>query len=307
MGFCCHAPLVIRASTAINGNIPQLGDEISYDKNLLEHSIFEMKNHCDNAAKSNSNNTLRRLGDNIMNSFSVNDSFDIAIEKIEALLACKSPAKAQQIIKAIEPVNTAQNRKWSLLLWRSSNALMDHQTASFALRRLSEGDLKVLDETEIEVGYRLDGSPLTRLALDLLAEHERLIGRCDLAAQVLLAGRKRGAVAARRISKAVQCLEGFSVEGRKGLLEKAIEDAKADEAWWLVGDILKLQLILYLTSGEDAKTLKNRLASYMKEIDDRYAQWELIRKENSKFDTRTFMENELQDLKEIKLDDKLRN
>ena len=128
---------------------------------------------------------------------------------------------------------------------------MDHTSASFSLRKLSGVNLKQLDKELIIVGYRADGSPLKRLALDLLAEHERLIGRCNSAAKVLLAGRKSGALGAKRLSRVAQCLKDMNMQNRKDLLELALTEAQADNAWWLVGDILRLQLVLDLAMGED--------------------------------------------------------
>ena len=90
----------------------------------------------------------------------------------------------------MSPSNKSQQNIWSILFWKASNAAMDHPNASLSLRMLSQGNLQSLDQELINVAFRSNGSPLKRLPLDLFAEHERLIGRCDSSAKTLLAGRK---------------------------------------------------------------------------------------------------------------------
>ena len=51
--------------------------------------------------------------------------------------------------------------------------------------------------------------------------------------------------------------------------------------------------MLNLAIGEDSKSIRNRLEGFAKELDDRYAQWELIRSERSKEEERTFLEDQL--------------
>ena len=170
---------------------------------------------------------------------------------------------------------------------------MDHPNASLALRRLSRGSLETLDQELITVGYRSDGSRLQRFALDLLAEHERLSDRCEVASKVLLAGRKSGALGAKRLSRAVQCLEGLSTDKRKDMLESALVEAKSDEAWWLVGDILRLRLMLDLSIGEDSTSTRNRLENFAKELDDRYTQLELIHLDSDREEEKTLLQNQL--------------
>ncbi|MDP6833999.1 MAG: hypothetical protein QGG94_02440, partial [Prochlorococcaceae cyanobacterium ETNP1_MAG_9] len=194
--------------------------------------------------------------------------------------------------------NRTQQKIWSTLYWQASNALMDHGNSALALRRLSAGNLQNLDQELIVVGYRADGAPLKRLALDLLAEHERLSGRCASSAKVLLAGRQTGSLGAKRLVRAIQCLEELSMDKRNNLIEKALVEAQSDQAWWLVGDILRLQLMLDLAAGEDAVIIKERLGNFAKELDDRYTQLELIRIDSNGEDEKTLLENQLRSPRE---------
>lgn len=270
-------------------------------------NIHEIKADCTEAAKSSTDQLLRELSDSLM-LIPEQDSYEMEIEKAKALLVCKAPRNAQKVLEGILPANRTQQKIWSTLYWQASNALMDHGNSALALRRLSEGNLQNLDQELIVVGYRADGAPLKRLALDLLAEHERLSGRCASSAKVLLAGRQTGSLGAKRLVRAIQCLEELSMDKRNNLIEKALVEAQSDQAWWLVGDILRLQLMLDLAVGEDAVIIKERLGNFAKELDDRYTQLELIRIDSNGEDEKTLLENQLRSPREPTSDvEKIKN
>ncbi len=284
---------IARSSHVVFGNVSELVVEANREQKLNQKNIPQIRLACANAIKLSLDHRLRDLSDQLMNSFSAIDSIAFELEKAEILLACRAPEKAQKVLQAVNPRNESQERIWSILFWKASNAAMDHSNASLALRRLSAGDLQKLDNEEITVGHSADGSPLTRLALDLLAEHERLNGDCETAARVLLSGRKKGALGATRMSRAVQCLENSTMDERNDLLASALAEASADQAWWLVGDILRMQITLGLTSNEGTKSLRKRFEYFAKELDDRYTQWELILFDKTRQEERRLLEDQL--------------
>ncbi len=284
---------IVKASGAFNRDGSELRVEALQKTKLSKEMIVQLKTACVEAAKIPSSHRLRKLSNQLMHSFQVTASFELEMQRAELLLDCKAPSNAQKVLQGINPTSLKEQKAWSILFWKASNAVMDHLNASLALRRLSGGNFQTLDDEQITVGYGVDGTPLTRSALDLLAEHERLNGRCDAAAKVLLAGRTSGAIGARRISRAVQCLDGLSLEKRKALLRSALDEAKNDEAWWLVGDILRLHLLLDLASGGDAENARKRLEQFSKELDDRYTQLELIRLAPSRKEEKHILEDQL--------------
>ena len=288
---------IVRASKPHNEKNFYLMVNADIPSKLDYENIAEIKAGCVEAVSSSLDERLRKSSEKLM-LLQEEDSFDWKIDRAEVLLVCKAPGMAQQVLQAIIPSNRLEQRRWSILYWKASNALMDHMNAAFALRRLSEGNLQKLDEELMIVGYRSDGSPLKRSALDLLAEHERLTGHCETAAKVLLAGRKTGALGAKRLALAVQCLEELTLAQRLDLLEKALLEAQSDQAWWLVGDILRLQLILDSSMGEDSLIIRERLENFAKEIDDRYTQLELLRLDSKKEEEKTLMENQLRSPRE---------
>ena len=289
---------IVRASNLFNRKASQLFVESIQPDNIALETISQLRVACSDAANRSSDRRLRELSQHLKSSAQSTNSFDLEMQRAAAFMACKAPENAQQVLQGINPTNIAEQKSWSRLLWKASNAVMDHSNAALALRRLAEGNLQRLDDEPITVGNTQEGTPLTRLALDLLAEHERLNGRCEVAARVLLAGRKRGALGAARLSQVVQCLEGLSMNRRKDLLESALNEANADNAWWLVGDILKLQIELDLASGGDAQIPLQRLEKYSIELDDRYMQLELIRIQSSNQEERTLLEDQLRSPKE---------
>ena len=283
----------MRASERFIGNSSELIAQLSKKQKLFNEKVAASKKDCIDETKFASGRSFSDISEDLTNYQSPTDSFRFEMQRAYALIACKAPKKAQKILHVINPETDSQKREWSLLLWKASNASMDHFNAALALRSLSSGILQNLDQQEITVGYRSGGAPLTRFALDLLAEHERLNGRCDASAKVLLAGRKSGALGAVRMAKAAQCLEGLNVDQRRNLLELALSEANAEKAWWLVGDILRLQIMFKLASSGDAQALKKQLETHAKDLDDRYTQWELIRIDNSREEERILLEEQL--------------
>ena len=293
VAFSTQMPIV-KASNAFSQNASVFQVASNKKEKMAKATFDQIKIACSDAVEFSSYQRLRDLSDQLMHSFEETDSFALGIAKAEALMSCKDPENAQNVLKKIDPATGLEQKVWSILFWKASNASMDHANASLALRRLSAGNIQSLDQELIIVGYRADGTALTRLALDLLAEHERLNGFCEEAAMVLLAGRKGGALGARRISQASQCLQALNVEKQKDLLELAIAEANSDEAFWLVGDILRLQLMLDLASGgNDSQLIKKRLEQVAQENDDFYTQWELIRSDSARNNQGTFLPNQL--------------
>ena len=294
--------LIGRASNSFLG-YGSVFDFASRPEEMPNHlTTDEIKNSCEEASKFSFDNRLRQLSHQLMSSDQTNDSFELGIQKAEVLLACKDPSNAQKVLQGLNPFLGSQTKRWAILFWQASKGVIDHEGASLALRKLSEGDLRKLDQEWITVGYSSDGSELRRLALDLLAEHERLSGNCHASAQVLLAGRKSGALGARRISRAIQCLEGLGIKQKNVLLSSALAQAEADKAWWLVSDVLKLKLLLELAANEDAQTVRNRLELFAKELDDRYTQLEVIRSDSEREEEKRLLENQLRSPREANPD-----
>ena len=82
----------------------------------------------------------------------------------------------------------------------------DPDRAAEALRRLAAGRMAQLETLPLPLRLREDGTLDTRSALDVLAGHLEVLGRSREAAEMLLAGRLPGTVAAERLERAVTLL-----------------------------------------------------------------------------------------------------
>ena len=172
---------------------------------------------------------------------------------------------------------------------------MDHKSASLALQELTQSKTQKSEEGDYEmiVGYKEDGTSLTRSALELLANHQELSGEFNKAAQSLLLNSTSEPLSARRIAKAAQFLGSVDDDKRQNLLSKAIEIALADESWWMVEDLLKLQLLIDLDSDQDAGLVRRRLEALSYDLDDQYTLWELIREDKSRKDEAKRLQDQL--------------
>ena len=244
--------------------------EVAYQMALLEGGIPELQLACADAARFNLKSRLQELRDRLMLVAPAPQPFPVVMANARALLTCKAPATAQVVLNRFGPGPGQQRRQWLLLDWRAASASLDHRRAALALRRLANGELASLDLEQLVVGVSEDGQPLTRTALDLLADHEAASGQLDRAAAVLLAGRTQGAVAARRYGLVAEWLQTLGQPSSDALLEAALDQAAADQAWSTAVELLRLQLRLNLQAGGDGSRARQRLERLSRRLDDRY-------------------------------------
>jgi len=201
--------------------------------------------------------------------------FAVVMANARALMACKAPDSTQIVLSRFGPGPGWQRREWLLLSWQSASAALDQDRAVLALRRLADGDLTRLETELLIVGQSDEGLPLTRSALDLLANHEIAAGRPEAAVTVLLAGRTPGVVASRRLGQVAELLAPLDPKRGDLLLEAALDQAAAEQAWGLAEELLRLQLRLALQHGGDADRPRERLRRLASRVDDRLTLLEL--------------------------------
>jgi len=251
-------------------------DPVSYQTILLEGGVADLEVACLDAARFGLNSRLQELRNRLMLVTPAPQPFAVVMANARALIACKAPGSAQTVLNRFGPAPGLQRREWLLLDWRAASAALDHQRAALALRRLAAGNVASLDGEQLVVALADDGQPQTRSALDLLAEHEAASGQLDRAAEVLLAGRTPGAVAARRYGLAAEWLSVLGQPRTDSLLEAALDQAAAEQAWSTAEDLLRLQLRLNLEAGGDGLRASQRLQRLSTRVDDRYTLWELL-------------------------------
>lgn len=271
-------PLSVEASpapTAVSDPTGMPMSEEAYQMVLLEGEIPELQLACADASRFGLKARLQALRDRLMLVAPAPQPFSVVMANARALLTCKAPASAQVVLNRFGPGPGQQRRQWLLLDWRAASASLDHRRAALALRRLAEGDLASLDQDQLVVGVSEDGQPLTRTALDLLADHEAASGQFDRAAAVLLAGRTPGVVAARRYGLVAGWLQMLGQPSSDALLETALDQAAADQAWATAVDLLRLQLRLNREAGGDGIRARQRLERLSRRLDDLHTRLQL--------------------------------
>jgi hypothetical protein len=185
----------------------------------------------------------------------------------EALMSCGAPEAAAVVLNRYSPLVGDERRQWLLLRWRAAAAALDHRQAALALRRLVDGNLIALDAPLFpDQPLRNQGNGLDQLAL-----HEAALGRKAVAVEVQLLGDLKGLQGAKRLARAAQWLDADQFEQADQLLETALDQAAAAEAWGLAMDLLHQQLQLQLAAGGDGERPRQRMQRLATVLNDRYA------------------------------------
>lgn len=197
-----------------------------------------------------------------------------ALAAAEALLACGASQAALAVLEQASPPADRVRERWLLLQWRAAHGGLHHAPAVEALVLLANGDLSRLETLQLPVAEP-DGSdraPRQRAALDLLADHLVSLEAHRQAAEVLLASREPGSATASRWGRAALLATHLPPQQRDALLEQALEQAAAAEAWGLVAALLDQQLAEGVSDGPARRALERRLR-LSERIDDAYGEW----------------------------------
>ena len=240
---------------------PQPMAEERFQQWLLESDLQQLELGCSDPLIGATGVRQQQIRDRLLVLHPAPDSFELVVANATALLTCGSPDSAARVLNRISPAVGEERRRWLRLRWQAAAAGLDHREAALALRRLVNGDLIALASLELGDG---------RLGLDQLAEHEAALGRQQEAAAVLLL-----APNTQRLAQAAEWLAGADAAAADQLLEQALDQAAADQAWGLAVELLELQLSLQLAAGGDGARPRQRLQRLAAQLDDRYSLWRL--------------------------------
>jgi len=243
---------------------------------LIEGGLPDLKQACEESASFGVNERLQRLRDRLMLIAPAPQTFDVVMANARALMSCKAPDSAQVVLSRYGPGPGPRRREWLLLSWQAASAALDQERIVLALLRLADGDLTRLDAEQLVVGLDEQGLPATRSALDLLAEAQIASGQPDQAAITLLAGLTPGGIAARRLGLAADLLDVMEAERSATLIEAALDQAAAEQAWNQAEDLLRLQLRLELARGGSGERPRERLRRLATRLDDRFTLLDLV-------------------------------
>ena len=266
------------AAEQLSSQQPQPMAEESFQELLLEGNLAALEQGCVEAAAFGLSERQQQLRDRLLSVNPTPQSVDEVLTNARVLLTCRSPEGARTVLSRYLPGFGAERERWLRLSWQAADAALDHPRAARALRRLVNGDLMALEQLDLVEAPDASaepGEPITVNGLDQLAHHEAAAGDRLAAAEVLLSGRATGAVAARRLGLAAELLAGADLDRADQLLELALDQAAADEAWGLAVDLLRVQLRLQLAAGGDGERPRQRLERLTARLDDQYSSWQL--------------------------------
>ena len=257
---------------------PQPMAEESFQTLLVEGTLSDLEQGCVEAAAFGLLDRQQQLRDRLLSVYPTPQTMDEVLSNARVLLTCRSPEGARTVLSRYLPGAGAERERWLRLSWQAADAGLDHPRAARALRRLVNGDLLALEQLELveAPGASAEpGEPVMVNGLDQLAHHEEAAGDRLAAAEVLLSGRSIGRVAARRLGRAAELLAEEDFDRADQLLELALDQAAADEAWGLAVDLLRVQLRLQLAAGGDGERPRQRLERLTARLDDQYSSWQL--------------------------------
>ena len=240
---------------------PQPMAEEPFQQWLLESDLQQLELGCGDPLISASGGRRQQIRDRLLVLHPAPQSFERVMANTSALLTCGSPDSAARVLNRISPAQGEERRLWLRLRWQAAASALDHREAALALRRLVNGDLIALADLDLGDG---------RLGLDQLVLHEAALGRQDEAVGLLLL-----APNPQRLAQAAEWLAVRDDEAADQLLEQALDQAAAAQAWGLAVELLELQLKLQLAAGGDGARPRQRLQRLAAQLDDRYSLWRL--------------------------------
>ena len=230
---------------------------------LLEANRDQLEQGCMDPAIGLVQGRRQQIRERLLALHSIQPTVDAVMAYAMALLRCGSPDSALAVLQRINPESQQDRQQWLLLRWRAANAGLNHREAALALRLWANGNLPALAELALEPGLT---------GMEQLAEHEAAMGRNLVAAELLL---MVPSLVPHQLSRAAEWLALEDSERADALLEAALDQAAADQAWGLAVELLQQQLRLQRAAGLSGDRPRQRLQRLTAQIDDRYSQWQL--------------------------------
>ena len=246
--------------TALQQELPL--EEKAFRRVLLERDVAILEQACLDPMIATSSRRKQALRNRLLVLNPVPETLESVLIQANALLSCGSPDTAAKVLNRYSPAAGQERRLWMLMRWQAAAAALDHRQAALALRRLVDGDLIALGLITLEE---------ERNALDQLAEHEAAQGRNLVAVELILQAPLEGGPGARRLARAAEWLAISDIDEADRLLETALDQAAATEAWGLAMELLQLQLKLQLAAGWDGERARQRMVRLAARLDDRFS------------------------------------
>ena len=245
---------------------PPLLTDTEFADLLRDGDLEQLDAACRQSAEADQLERLRQLQQRLLTLHPAPQPLEVVLANADVLLSCRAPSEAMDVLNRYGPAAGAERVQWLQLQWRAAAGL-DHRRAALALERLRQESGASLDAIALPLQRREDGTVISRSALELLALHLESRGFPRVGGELLVRARQGGLGGALRLQQAVALLAELPASQREALLEAALEQAAAAEAWGLVAELLDTQAAL---PSERAVARRLRLSG---RIDDAYGEW----------------------------------
>ena len=196
---------------------------------------------------------LRQLRQTLLTLNTETSSLAVVFADTRALLRCKAPDAALQVLERISPNVGPERQEWLLLQWRAASDGLDQRRAALALERLSEGSAEVLDAQLLTLVEPQEPGelPIQRSALDVQADQLEAMGQERAAIELLLQEGQTAQLTAQRRQRAATLLAAEGEPEQAAEIAGAAVDAAASaSAWGLSGALLDDQRRYQLAAAD---------------------------------------------------------
>ncbi len=242
----------------------------AFEELLQKGDRQQLQAGCAEALAVGLDDRLRLLRPRLLELNAENHSLAVVFADAKALLACKAPEAALQVLNRVSPAAGEQREEWFLLQWQAANAALNHRRASLALRRFSQGSPQALAGQLLPLGIGQE-LPVQRTALELQINQLEAIGALPEAVSLLLQPNPLPAVnASRRLEAARLLTQLGEPERAEELIPAGLNQSALGAAWGVSVELLSQQRALQLASGNSAAAAQTskRQARLARRLDD---------------------------------------
>ena len=259
--------------------VPGSMPEAQFQELLTQGDLSALNLACVEAAGFDFTRRLQLLQARLLTIAPAPQPFQTVLVNANALLSCRAPDAALSVLNRYSPRPGEERDQWLVQRWRAAQAGLHHGLAVETLDLLARGNPAALETVALPFRLRDDGTIATRSGLDVYVDHLLVLGRRREAAAALLAGQMPGQPRAQRLKQAVALLTELPLVQRDQLLEQALDQAAAAEAWGLAIELLENQRALLEAEGFAASRPRERLERLSQRVDDAYSLWQLTRQD----------------------------
>ena len=213
----------------------------------------ELVEGCERVISLGLDQRLRQLRQTLLTLNTETSSLAVVFSDTRALLRCKAPDAALQVLERISPNVGPERQEWLLLQWRAASDGLDQRRAALALQRLSQGSSEALDAQQLTLAEPQEPGelPIQRSALDVQAEQREAMGQERAAIELLLQEGQTAQLTAQRRQRAATLLaaEGEPEQAAE-IAGAAVDVAASASAWGLSGALLDDQRRYQLAAAD---------------------------------------------------------